>query len=323
MSATSAAGSDPDATDAAAGGASVGAWGDRPARVLVVGDLIDDLVVQPGGPIAYATDTPSRITPTLGGSAANQATWLAAAGARARLVARVGAADVDRHTRALRAAGVEPWLIADPDLATGTIVILLDETGERSMFTDRGANLGLCVEDLPDGVLDDVDALHLTGYSLFDDEVRAAVLDLVERARSREVPITIDPSSTGFLRSVGAATFLGWIGEVAALLPNADEAKLLSGDADPHDAARTLLAHAPLVAVTCGSAGAVVATRDADPVQVPAPDVEVVDTTGAGDAFTGAFLAAWLTGADAVQSTEAGVAAGARAVAVTGGRPGP
>lgn len=299
------------------------ASGEPPARVLVVGDLIDDLVVRPQGPVAYATDTPSRITPTLGGSAANQATWLAAAGARVRLAARVGEADLDRHTRALRAAGVEPCLVADPDRPTGTIVILLDETGERSMFTDRGANLGLSAQDLPDSLLDDVDAFHLTGYSLFDDEVRAAVLDLVERARARGVPVTIDPSSTGFLRSAGAGRFLGWIGEVAALLPNTDEAALLSGHDDPHDAARTLLAHAPVVAVTCGAAGAVVATRDADPVPVPAPDVEVVDTTGAGDAFTGAFLAAWLAGADALRATEAGVAAGARAVAVTGGRPGP
>lgn len=292
-------------------------------RVLIVGDVIDDVVVEPLGPIARATDTPARITPTPGGSAANQAVWLAAAGTHVRLAACVGAADVDRHARLLREAGVEPHLAADGQRPTGTIVILVEGDGERTMFTDRGANLSLDLDALPDTLLDGIDLLHLSGYSLFDARVRTAVLDLVGRARARDVPLSIDPGSTGFLREVGPAAFLGWIDPVEVLLPNLEEARLLTGRNGAEEAATALLEVATVVAVTCGGAGAIVTSRGSSPRAVPAPTVEVVDTTGAGDAFAGSFLAAWLAGVDPLVAARAGVAAGARAISRPGGRPPP
>lgn len=126
-------------------------------RVLVVGDVIDDLLVRPHRPIRPATDTPATITPSPGGSGANAAVWLARAGVRVRFVGRVGAADLARHAGLLRAAGVEPVLVPDPRRPTGSIVVLLDPDGERTMLTDRGANLGLRAADLPDRLLDDVE----------------------------------------------------------------------------------------------------------------------------------------------------------------------
>lgn len=307
-------------------------------RILVVGDVIDDIVVRPLGPIAHATDTPARITPSPGGSGANAAVWLARAGARVRFVGRVAAADVARHAGVLRGAGVEPRLSGDEDRSTGSIVVLVDGDGERTMFTDRGANLGLTAADLPDSVLDGVDALHISGYSLFSDPVRRAVLDLAARARAWGVRVSVDPGSAGFLATVGVERFLGWVHGIDVLLPNLDEATLLVGGcgsktadgrrqghacADAGQLAVALLDVADVVAVTCGAAGVAVGACGVDVVSVASPVVEVVDTTGAGDAFTGAFLAAWLGGGTLADAARRGVTAGAEAVSRTGGRPGP
>lgn len=289
--------------------------------VLVVGDVIDDLIVRPRGPIAHGTDTAAAIEATPGGSGANQAVWLAAAGTRVRFVGRVGAPDLERHARVFREAGVEARLVADGEASTGRIVILVEAAGERTMFTDRGANRRLSVDDLPDPVLDGVTALHLSGYALFDPGPRAAVLDLVRRATERGLPVSVDPSSVGFLAAAGPEVFLGWVARAQVLFPNFDEGRLLTGSSEPETIVERLLERAPIVALTLGAEGALVATREGTTHTPTVPVPEVVDTTGAGDAFCGAFLASWLVDRDVVVAAELGVRAGARAVTAPGARP--
>ena len=298
-----------------------GAGTRRPA-VLVVGDVIDDLIVLPLEPVTRGSDTRSSIEPSLGGSGANQAVWLAACGATVRFGGRVGRADRQRHEQAFAEAGVQARLIGDDRRPTGTIVVVVDpDDGERTMYTDRGANLGLGVEDLPDELLDGVGLLHVSGYSLFDASVRAAVLDLVARARRRDLAVAVDPASIAFLREVGPDRFLDWIGDVDLLFPNLDEGRLLTGEHDAEVVATALLSHAEVVALKLGEEGAIVARRGGASLRSPAVRSEVVDTTGAGDAFCGAFLAGWTVGEDVAALLEAAVAAGARAVAVPGARP--
>lgn len=290
-------------------------------RVLVVGDVIDDLIVHPHGPIRPDTDTPATIEPRPGGSGANQAAWLAEAGLTVRFVGRVGARDVARHAAELTRLGVEPVLIADDERPTGTIVVLVGDDATRTMLTDRGANLGLTAADLPDALLDDVDHLHLSGYALFEPGVRTAVLDLVHRAVARGIPWSVDPSSTGFLADVGVPAFLAWTTGAALLLPNLDEGRALTGLEEPEAVAAALTAHAPLVALKLAADGALVARRGGPVERVAAPSVVVVDPTGAGDAFAAGFLAALLTGRTPRDAAAAGTALGARAVTTTGARP--
>jgi sugar/nucleoside kinase (ribokinase family) len=292
--------------------------------VLVVGDVIDDVIVRPRGPVRPDTDTPADITATPGGSGANQAAWLAHAGVRTRFAGRVGAADVARHTAVLAGVGVEAVLAADPVQPTGTIVILV-EGSTRTMLTDRGANVGLVAADLPDALLDGVGTLLLSGYALFEPGVRAAVTDLAHRARDRGAVVAVDPASAGFLTDVGPATFLGWmsdLGGVGLLLPNATEARLLAEAAAVPiaDAATALRAHARAVVVKLGADGALVAS-EREVTAVAAVPADVVDPTGAGDAFAAGLLAARAAGADLVAAARAGCALAARAVALTGARP--
>ncbi len=202
-----------------------------PPRVLVIGDVMTDVVVHPEGPLARGTDRRAKIRFEPGGSAANQAAWLAAFGVAVDFVARVGAGDVGAEAARLTAGGVTPYLAGDPERSTGRLVALIDPSGERSFFTDRAANEALSAADIPDALVAGAALIHLSGYSFFAASPRAAVLDVLRRAGA--TPVSIDPASSAFLSEVGPQAFLDWTRGASLLLPNADEAEVLAGSADP------------------------------------------------------------------------------------------
>lgn len=289
-------------------------------RILVVGDVVDDIVVRPLAPITEASDTDAEIRRTDGGSAANVAAWLGQLGVDTRFVGRAGTDGAQRHRAALAAYGVDARVSADPDLPTASLVATLDPSGERTMFVDRAANARLGATDLDDEVLDGVGWLHLTGYSLFDDAVRPVVLDLAVRARTQGCGVSIDPSSVGFLHRCGLDAFLGWASVADLLFPNLDEGRLLTAVDDPVEVVAVLAERFPGVVLTLGSAGATYADADSTHAVAAAP-ADVLDTTGAGDAFCAGFLSAWILARDPAAALAAGAAAAARAVSVVGGRP--
>lgn len=290
-------------------------------RVLVVGDVITDILVVPQGPIARGTDTAATIRQMPGGSGANQAVWLAAMGVDAHFVARVGATDLLRLTRHFQGQGVTAHLSPDDHHPTGTLICLVDPDGERSFLTDRGANAHLCEDDLPPSLLEGVDRLHLSGYALFEETPRIALRALIAHARQRGLPVSVDPASTGFLKTVGPSAFLDWTAGAETLFPNADEAALLTGQANPSDQIAVLLTLFPRVVLKQGRNGAILATRDQAPIALPAQLVEVIDTTGAGDAFLAGFLAAEMRGQPPETALSTAIATGARAVTQLGAQP--
>jgi sugar/nucleoside kinase (ribokinase family) len=289
-----------------------------PPRILVIGDVMTDIIVRPEGPVARGSDRRASITVQPGGSAANQAAWLASFGVNVAFVARVGAADLESETARFKAIGVTPHLVGDPDRETGRLIALIDPDGERSFLTDRGANEALEARDIPDALIEGAALVHLSGYSFFVPSPCAAVLDVMRRARDR--PISIDPASAEFLREVGADKFLAWTQGAAILFPNEEEAAILAGSDNPETQCVRLAAHYPLVVVKRGAAGAE-AAEGARRWRVNAPMVEALDTTGAGDAFVAAFLSQRLSGADIRPALERAAAAGAAASAIIGGRP--
>ena len=290
-------------------------------HVVVVGDIMTDIVVKPRGLPAPNTDQQATITPLPGGSAANQAAWLAASGIPVRLVARVSQADHEAQSRALRDAGVDPVLASDPSRPTGSLVALIAPDGERSFFTDRGANDGLDRDDLPDAVLDGAALLHVSGYALVSPGPRAAMLDFMAEARRRRLPITLDPGSAGFLRQIGPEPFLRWTAGATICFPNADEAATLAATEDPGEQLRCLADIYDLLVVKRGAAGAEAATRHGDRWTAPAKPAAVLDTSGAGDAFLAAFLASYVKGASVPICLARAVEAGAKATESLGGRP--
>ncbi|GHH17099.1 sugar kinase [Streptomyces rubradiris] len=297
---------------------------DRNGSLLVVGDVVTDVVARHRGPLAAGTDTAAAIRTLPGGAGANVACWAAYTGAAdVRLLGRVGADAVAWHERELVAAGVRPRLVVDPQAATGTVICLVDTgvAAERTFLTDSGASLRLDPADWSDALLDGVARLHLSGYLLFTESSRALAGTALAAARVRGVPVSLDPASAGFLVELGVERFLAFAQGLDVLLPSRDEACLLTGLPDPADAAAKLSRLVPLVVVKAGADGALVARRGAVPIRVPALPVAPRDTTGAGDAFTGAFLAALLAGAGPEEAAARGCRAGAEAVRRVGGRP--
>jgi sugar/nucleoside kinase (ribokinase family) len=287
-------------------------------RILVIGDVMMDIIVRPEGPLARGSDRRASISFQPGGSAANQAAWLASFGVAVDFVARVGLADVESESARLKAIGVAPHLVGDPALETGRLVALIDADGERSFLTDRGANDALEAGDIPDALIEGAACLHLSGYSFFADFPRAAVLDAMRRAENK--PISVDPASAEFLREAGAEKFLGWTRGASILFPNEEEAAILAASDDPETQCARLAARYPLIVVKRGAAGAE-AAQGARRWRVNAPGVKAVDTTGAGDAFVAAFLAARLSGAGIEPALERAAVAGAQATKRVGGRP--
>lgn len=289
--------------------------------VLVVGDVITDIIVMPEGPMVRGSDRRAKIRSSPGGSGANQAVWLGSLGVPVRFVSRVAAAELDTNLAYFRSRGVEPILTGDPDSPSGVLISIVDSDGERSFLTDRGANLNLSVADLPPSLLDGTDLLLVSGYSFFSAGPRAAVMALLKEAKERKIPTAVDPASVGFLREVGPEAFLKWTAGTGTIFANLDEALELTGSVDLNLQMQTLGRFYARAVIKRGAAGAAIGGRNGVQLSMPAPLSDVIDTTGAGDAFAAAFLACELAGHPVEACLKAGVEAGAEAVTLIGGQP--
>jgi sugar/nucleoside kinase (ribokinase family) len=288
------------------------------SRVVVLGDVMVDVVARLSGPLAPGSDSPAVIHFHGGGSAANTAAWLAAADADPVLVGRVGDDDRGRLARdELVAAGVDARLAADPELPTGTCVVLVGPDGERTMVPDAGANEALDEGDLADELLIEGDHLHVSGYSLLREGSRLGARAAIARAVKIGMTVSVDPSSSALL----SAGFLDDAGGANLLLPNASEAHALTGDSDPERAARALAGRFDEVVVTLGPAGALWTDGDEVLRAAAVPVDAVVDSTGAGDAFAAGFLSARIAGGSTAEALAAGCKLAARAVKTPGARP--
>jgi sugar/nucleoside kinase (ribokinase family) len=309
--------------------------------IVVVGDLVTDVLVVHHDPLAVGSDTRAAITVRGGGQAANTAAWLAYGGCPVTLVAAVGDDPAGRERIAeLAASGVNCSVRSHAGAGTGSVVVLASP-GERTMFTDRGAALLLDPADVADAVAAAPDAahLHLSGYPLLDAASRPGGLAALVAARARGLRTSVDAASAAPLRRVGAAAFLAWVRNVDLLICNADEAEELTRAAAAAPAtgaeaaggvdgaeraaaqARALTAVARHVVVKRGPAGALWCDAAGGTWSVPGPPAEVVDPTGAGDAFAAGLLAAWCAGAGPAEALAAGAVLGAAAVRQVGARP--
>jgi sugar/nucleoside kinase (ribokinase family) len=213
-------------------------------------------------------------------------------------------------------------LTSDPVRPAGVLVTIVGPDGERSFLTDRGANLALSPSDMPEWLLDVTRLVLISGYSFFAEGPRAAVQWLCEEARARDIEIAVDPASAGFLREAGPENFLAWSQGAATIFANRDEAETLTGETELEAQMRSLGHHYGRVVIKRGALGAALGDASGVLIALPAPEVEVVDTTGAGDAFAAGFLASELRGEPLEARLRAGIEAGAKAVQQVGGQPG-
>jgi sugar/nucleoside kinase (ribokinase family) len=293
------------------------------ARVLCIGDVMLDVItkiaVMPSQ-INYGSDTPSKISTHGGGAAGNVASWLTRTDARSTIVGHVGddAAGAALMSEFDTLGVLHNNLMVDKG-SSGVVVVLVDPTGERTMFPDNGANSGLHIGDLP--ALENFDVVYLSGYSPLDPFSRPGVLEMVAAIKSAGLPLYFDPASVGAMMEVPLEEVKSWIRLMDVILLNEEEAIYLTGETDPEKALESLLEYCETVVIKRGSQGAIGKARGSILISVPAISTEVVDTTGAGDSFAAGFIAQYAMTKNMQHGLEAGAAVAARCVAIVGARP--
>ena len=289
--------------------------------MICLGDIMLDIAAVLAGPLALGSDTPAPISFSHGGSAANTAAWLAGLGVPCVFAGRVGADSFGRDAvAALRSHGVLPQVSVDPDTPTGVCLVLIGPDGERTMVPSAGANATLRAADLGSDLLSAEDHLHLSGYALLAEGSRAAALYALRQAGAVGASISVDAASAGPIRAVGPHRFLDWLPAGALLLANTDELAALTGTADQDAGIAAVVARGLDVALKCGSRGSVLGTA-AGLWRSATEPVEVLDSTGAGDAFAAGLLAALWSGAELIDALAEGNRLGAVAVGRLGARP--
>jgi len=288
-----------------------------------LGDLMVDVVARLFGPLAEGSDSPGVISYVGGGSAANTAAWLSRVGETTTFIGAIGDDPAGQsQIESLHRLGVDVRFRVDRMRPTGTCLVLVAPTGERTMVPDPGANLSLMEHDVPTDEFRAGDHLHVSGYALLRDS-RDAALHAMAAARAAGLTLSVGAASAAPLEMLGTEEFLRMVPGGALLFANEKEAAVLvGGSGRAADLARRLATRGCAAVVTAGSGeaawgnGEASASLAADPL-----DRLELDTTGAGDAFAAGFLAARARDATPEVCLRDGHALAAAACRTTGGRP--
>jgi sugar/nucleoside kinase (ribokinase family) len=274
--------------------------------LCTIGDLIEDVVVWLSAEPNLGTDTDSIIQRTRGGSAANVAMFAALTGTESRFIGQVGNDALGQQLcSSLQQAGVDVCVVAEG--RTGSIVVLVQPNGERTFLTDRGVASHLSLVNA--SLMANVGILHVPSYSLVTEPLASTSLLYIKAAQSLGAVISIDASSTSVLEHFGVARYKSLIQSIQpqVFLCNEDEAGLLGVGVteDMPGAALTVIkrgAHSTL---------AISQNNERSEVAV-APVANIVDTTGAGDAFAAGFLPTFVATNDVEVAIARGHAVAAR-----------
>lgn len=287
-------------------------------RILVIGDINLDLIFsgyetfpRPGSEVLV-----EDFAMVLGSASCITAIGLRKLGNE---VAFLGKAGADRNgdfcISEMAAAGLDvARVIRDPAVKTG-ITVSITSVRDRALVSYLGATTTLREADIPDSTFDGFQHLHLSSFYLLE-SLRPRCAELFRRAHAHGLTVSVDPAfdpkgqwTTGF-REV--------LAEVDVFLPNEVELHGVTGVEDPLAALRLLENGRTLTVGKLGPRGAM-ALENGTPVSQAAPQVEVVDPTGAGDSFSAGFLHGWLHGRPLQDALLLGVACGSYSTMGLGG----
>jgi ribokinase len=267
--------------------------------VCALGDLLLDVVVRLDTALNLGADAGARTRTGAGGQAANVAAWAKELGAEGRLVAkRASDAAGQLVARELAEHGVE---VLGPEVegTNGTVVSIVAPSGERTMASDRGVAPMLRADELEMRWFAGASWLHVTGYALFRSPIDEAAAKAAGAVRGQGGRISVDLSSWSMIEDFGPERLVRRLELLApdVIFGNAEELAAIGGTFPAEQWVLKL-----------GAEG----IELSDGRKLPAPDAEVVDTTGAGDALSAGYL---------VGGAELGLEAAVRCVAKLGTMP--
>ncbi len=222
---------------------------------------------------------------------------MASLGHRVFLAGRVGKDPfAELALSRVREVGVDlRHLQEDPEHTTSSVLILVVPGGERAMVSAEGASRHLDPSLFKPRFLDQADAVVLSAYALVGGPSRSYAVEVLEAARKREMPIFAD-LGTGAVRAAGGE-LLKHLRGVSWLLMNQNELLALTGATSLSEGVERLRKEGfHRLAIKVGAMGSIVVTPEGEELLEPFPMEDIVDSTGAGDAYTAAFVHALLQG---------------------------
>jgi sugar/nucleoside kinase (ribokinase family) len=257
-------------------------------RALLLGVHVLDVLVRPVEELPEGEGTlVEDIKLTAAGTAGGTALTLAKLGARVRCAGAIGTdAAGEMLVSLLERQGIDTsLLVRRADRPTSASVLPIRPNGDRPALHLIGANDSFGPGDVPAEALAEATHVHLGGPEFMGGEAAAQILSRAREAGAVTSADVLAPGDPGLLEWIAAA-----LPELDYLLPNRGQVVAFTGEDDPVEGARALIERGVgCVAATCGADGALVVDGDGV-VEVPAVEVEVVDTTGCGDAFSAGFL---------------------------------
>ncbi len=261
-----------------------------------------------------------------GGSAANTAAGLASLDSSVAFIGKVADDELGEvFAHDIRAAGVAfhgfPATGAEAAAGTARCLICVTPDAQRTMNTSLGVAGQLTTDDIDLSLVPTARVVYLEGYLWDEPAAKSALRNVMGWAAGAGTRVAFTLSD-GFCVDRHRAEFLEIIEHhVDILFANEDEICSLYEVDDFDEAARRVAGHCAIACLTRGDAGSVIISSDGERVDVSAVPAELLDTTGAGDLYAAGFLAAWVRGADLLESGRTGSIVAAEAISHLGARP--
>jgi len=281
-------------------------------KVVVLGDIFVDVALRvPYYPEEGFDAMAREIDIRQGGSSTATSIVLSKLGIKSRVLGRVGDDPLgDIVLGLLEESGISTECIQrDMNNRTGLLFAVVSDHGERTMFAYRGAN-----DYLSGSASIESDWLHVSGYSLLNSPQREFAQSALERAYKEGIPASLDPGVQSCIDTPELVKNLLKYVDVA--FPSLQEIKQILPNEDPYESAHMMTEYGvPIVALKLGGEGSyLIDTTHSITAKIPAFQVAVIDTTGAGDSYDGGFIAGRLSGLNTVQSCILGSAAAANVI---------
>ena len=263
--------------------------------VLMFGDInVDNIFMLSEFPEPGRDGYANHVEMSLGGVGCNSAAVLAGLGQPTKLLGAVGDDIWSEFVYGeIQKAGIDTeYVITKPGFKTGLIFIAVTPNGERTMLSHRGVNLTFNPEDLPEKIMDNVSLLALSGYLFLNSEQFDTAWRLLELAEQHHIPVSIDTGLDPVL--IVPDTIRDVLKHISILITGSEEAQALTGCKNSQDQVDALLTlGVEQVAVKLGRDGAWLGWKDGI-IREPAFQVDVLDTTSAGDAFSAGLIFGYL-----------------------------